>query len=203
MQIEIRSAIIPPAQDPQQHQDRFPPGPGHPRRQRTGAGHGNTGTGSDHDPVNCLIRISPAGQPGDLFTGNNDIPHPEFSPQEVPPQGSLVSALITEAALFLLFTGIIFALIRSGIAGIRVEKTLPGPCPLIALRARPLAHHDIDHHRRSTLPGPRLPSSYMAGGSLLAAYLWHSGVMTRKIVLGTTALSTLDRFCLPRTDHAG
>jgi len=104
-----------------------------------------------------------------------------------------LSAPIAEAALFLLFAGIFFAFIRTGILGIRIEKTLPA-LALSSLFALGFSLIATSFVAGTTIAGTTYALCYMGAGSLLAAYLWHAGVMTRRIVLGVAGLSTLTGF---------
>lgn len=106
-----------------------------------------------------------------------------------------LSSLITEAALFLMFTGIIFCLVRRGIAGIREERPLPA-LALASLFGLGLSLIAGCILIGSASTGTTYALVYMAAGSLLAAYLWYADVMNRRIVLGLAGLGTLAGFVL-------
>ncbi len=104
-----------------------------------------------------------------------------------------VIAPLAEAVLFLLLVGIFFAIIRTGIVGVRIEKTLP------ALALSSLFALGISLVMTSLLTGAAIAGTtwalcYMCGGILLAAYVWYARVMTRPIVLALAGLSTLTDF---------
>ncbi|MDO9325612.1 MAG: 4Fe-4S binding protein [Methanoregula sp.] len=104
-----------------------------------------------------------------------------------------VSAPVAEAILFLLFAGIFFALIRTGILGIRIEKTLPA-LALSSLFALGLSLVATSFLAGGAIAGTTFALCFMAGGTLLAAYLWCVGVMTQRTVFLAAALSTLTGF---------
>jgi polyferredoxin len=100
---------------------------------------------------------------------------------------------MTEAVIFLLFTGIIFGLVRSGVMGIRVEKTLPA-LALSSLFGLCLSLIATSFITGGAIAGTTSALIYMGAGTLLAMYLWKSGVMTRRIVLGAAGMGTLAGF---------
>ena len=104
-----------------------------------------------------------------------------------------VSVPLAEVILFLVFTGILFTLIRTGLPGIRIQRTLP-VLALSSLFGLGLSLITTSLLAGSTVAGTVYALVYMAAGSLLVAYLWHSGVMNRTIVLLTAALGTLAGF---------
>ncbi|MCK9581723.1 MAG: 4Fe-4S binding protein [Methanoregula sp.] len=104
-----------------------------------------------------------------------------------------MSAFMTEAVIFLLFTGIIFGLVRSGVMGIRVEKTLPA-LALSSLFGLCLSLIATSFITGGAIAGTTSALIYMGAGTLLAMYLWKSGVMTRRIVLGAAGMGTLAGF---------
>jgi ferredoxin-type protein NapH len=117
--------------------------------------------------------------------------------QNIPFQGLfdaiLQSAYVTEIVLFLLFAGILFALIKTGKSGIRIQGTLPA-FALSSLFALGLSLITTSIHAGDTIAGTWFALIYMGTGTLLTAYLWRSGVMTRKIVLLAAALGVLAGF---------
>ncbi|MDO9034833.1 MAG: hypothetical protein Q7U51_06490 [Methanoregula sp.] len=104
-----------------------------------------------------------------------------------------LSAPIAEAALFLIFTGILFAFIRTGILGIRIEKTLPA-LALSSLFALGISLIVTSLLAGAAVAGLTYALCYMGAGTLLAAYLWYTGVMTQKIVFLAAGMSTLTGF---------
>jgi len=127
-------------------------------------------------------------------------PSPGFAasvPENPPPGGFfdtiLQSALVTEILLFLLVAGVLFALVRTGKAGVRIQGTLP------ALAFSSLFGLGLSLITTSLLTGdPGAGTVYaltcMGIGTVLAAYLWHTGVMTRKVVLLAAGLGTITGF---------
>jgi ferredoxin-type protein NapH len=105
----------------------------------------------------------------------------------------LQSAVMTELLLFLLYTGILFVLIRTGKSGIRSQETLPA-LALSSLFALGLSLITTSFLTSDTGTGTGYALIYMGIGTLLAAYLWFKGVMTRKIVLPAAVLGILAGF---------
>jgi ferredoxin len=95
--------------------------------------------------------------------------------------------------LFLFLTGIFFALIRLGIFGTGVQKTRSALAlsTLFGLGTSLITTYIL---AGGTVAGTTCALIYMGSGTLLAAYLWYSGVMTRKIALGAAALGALAGF---------
>ncbi|MFA4848417.1 MAG: 4Fe-4S binding protein [Methanoregula sp.] len=104
-----------------------------------------------------------------------------------------ISAPIAEAILLFLFAGIFFTLIKTGILGIRVEKTLPA-LALSSLFALGFSLITTSVLAGTAIAGTTYALMYMGAGTLLAAYLWNTGVMKRQILLLVTGLSTLTGF---------
>jgi len=127
-------------------------------------------------------------------------PVPETSLQVIqnPPSGGLLGSLhlsvpLAGILLFLVITGALFALIRTGVLGIRLRETRPA----LALSAffglgGSLAVTCL--LSGGTLPGTTCALIFMAAGTPLAAYLWHLGVMNRTLATGMAALATLGGF---------
>jgi len=123
-------------------------------------------------------------------------PVPATAPSVVPdPAASVlfpnipVSMVITEAVLFFLVTGIIFAVIRSGIFGVKIEKSLP------ALVLSSLFGLGLSLVATSLLSGGSVAAFtyaliFMGAGSLIAGYLWYAGVMKRRVVVAAAVLGT-------------
>jgi ferredoxin-type protein NapH len=104
-----------------------------------------------------------------------------------------LSAPLAEAVLFLLCAGIIFAIIRTGVMGIRIEKTVPA-LALSSLLALGLSLIITSVLAGSAGAGTTYALCYMGAATLFAAYLWHTGVMTRKVIILAAGLSTLTGF---------
>ncbi len=109
------------------------------------------------------------------------------------PDAFHLSPIIAEVILFFLLTGIFFALIRTGALGITIRKTRPalalsalfGLCTSLILTCVLSGN---------TGSGTTYALVYLSIGTLLAAYLWHTGTMTGKVVRGAAALGTLAGF---------
>lgn len=104
-----------------------------------------------------------------------------------------VSPVIADVILFFILTGLFFALFRTGVFGINVRETRPA-LALSALFGLGSSLILTCMLSGSTAAGTTYALVYMGGGTLLAAYLWHEGVMTRKIVSRVAALSALTGF---------
>jgi hypothetical protein len=157
---------------------------------------GSTPAAPASGPV--VTQITPVSAPSHSVTAvapPPDITQPVFgntSPGEV--SGSFpLSPLVTEVILFFLFAGILFALIRTGAAGIRVERPLPaiGLSSLLALGFSLMATSIL---AGETVAGTTYALIFMGAGTLLAAYLWYTGVMTRKIILVSVVTAVLAGF---------
>nr|WP_321352964.1 4Fe-4S binding protein [uncultured Methanoregula sp.] len=112
--------------------------------------------------------------------------------------GSLLNSIhlsvpLVEVLLFLAFTALIFALIREGIAGIRIRGTFPA-LALSALFGLPLSLVTTSVLAGSAVAGTVFALVYMAIAPVLVAYLWYAGAMSRKIVLLTSAISAVAGF---------
>nr|WP_320160556.1 4Fe-4S binding protein [uncultured Methanoregula sp.] len=104
-----------------------------------------------------------------------------------------LSVPLAEVILFLIFTGILFALIRTDIIGIRIKGT-PATLALSSLFGLGLSLITTSLLAGSTVAGTVYALVYMAPGTLLVAYLWYKGAMTRQIVLLAAALGTIAGF---------
>ncbi|MDD5509124.1 MAG: 4Fe-4S binding protein [Bacteroidales bacterium] len=104
-----------------------------------------------------------------------------------------LSVPLAGIVLFLLFNSILFALIRTGVLGIRVRNTLPA-LALSSLFALGLSLITTSIIAGDAVAGTVYALIYIGAGTLLAAYLWYTGVMTRQIVLFTAVLSALAGF---------
>jgi polyferredoxin len=108
--------------------------------------------------------------------------------------GSLPLTLpLAWVVLFLALTGIFFFLFRHGIAGIR--ETRRGPAlALSALFGLGTSLMIACILAGGEVAGTMFALVYMAGGTILAAYLWYRGAMARRTVLATALLSALAGF---------
>ena len=104
-----------------------------------------------------------------------------------------LSVPLTEIILFLVFTGVLFALVRTGVLGIRIRNTLPA-LALSALFALGLSLVTTSLLAGDTGSGTVYALVYMGAGTVLAAYLWQTGVMTRRTVLLAVGLATFAGF---------
>jgi ferredoxin len=136
-------------------------------------------------PGSSVASVSPA--PDTTMTTLHSTPPGEFT-------GSLpVSAPVTEILLFILVAGILFTLIRTGVAGIRIGRPLPalGLSCLLALGVSLMATSLLTG---GTIAGTTYALIFMGAGTLLAAGLWYAGVMTRRVVLALVITATLTGF---------
>lgn len=140
--------------------------------------------------------IAPSG------TGVPEPPGPEMIQTTVPaangsshvllhavPPGLLVTGLL----FFVTLTAILRVIVQRGLFGIREER----PLPATALAAMPslcisLVLLLVTHGE--AIAGTTCALLYAAGGTVLAAFLWHAGAMTRRIALLFAGLSTLAGF---------
>ena len=143
-------------------------------------------------------QVTTASAPGSSVASVTPAPDtPMTNLQSTPPgefPGSLpVSAPVTEILLFLLIAGILFALIRTGVAGIRIGRPLPalGLSCLLALGVSLMATSLLTG---GTIAGTTYALIFMGAGTLLAAGLWYAGVMTRRVVLALVITATLTGF---------
>ncbi|MGB9176144.1 MAG: 4Fe-4S binding protein [Methanoregula sp.] len=104
-----------------------------------------------------------------------------------------LSAPLAEVLLFFFLTGIFFALIRTGVFGTGIQKTRPALAlsALFGLGTSLIITYIL---AGGSVAGTTCALIYVGAGTLLAAYLWYSGVMNRKIALGAAALGALAGF---------
>jgi len=105
------------------------------------------------------------------------------------------SAVLAGILLFAILSGMLYFVFRRGIMGIQVKQA--GPAGAFAM----LIAFGISLMTACTLAPDTIPAMscallYAGAGTLLTAYLWHCGAMSRKIVLTVAALSTLTGFVL-------
>ncbi|MDD1685720.1 4Fe-4S binding protein [Methanoregula sp.] len=101
--------------------------------------------------------------------------------------------MIAGAILFALISAVLYFSIRKGIGGIKIDKTAPA-LALSALFALGISLMATCILSGSEAAGMIFALIYLVAGTLLAAYLWHAGVMTRRIILVLAAESTLTGF---------
>lgn len=148
------------------------------------------------DPTSLPVTPVPGSSPS--VTSLSSVPDTTTSVLQTSSYGGFLdtihfSAPLAEAILFFLFAGIFFTLIKSGILGIRIEKTLPA-LALSSLFALSFSLIMTSFLAGTAIAGTTYALCYIGSGTLLAAYLWYSGVMTRQILLLVTGLSTLTGF---------
>ena len=143
-------------------------------------------------------QVTTAPAPGSPVVSVTPAPDTTMTVLQNTPSGKLAgslpaSALVTEIILFLLVTGILFALIRRGIAGIHIGRPLPalGLSSLLALGISLMATSLLTG---GTIAGTTYALIFMGAGTLLAAGLWYAGVMTRRVVLALVITATLAGF---------
>jgi polyferredoxin len=103
------------------------------------------------------------------------------------------SVFVTEVLLFLLFTGTLFVLIRTGKPGMRINGTLP-VLALSSFFALCLSLISTSFLTGDTVSVTGYALIYMGAGTLLTGYLWYTGMMTRKIVLLAAETGTFAGF---------
>lgn len=103
------------------------------------------------------------------------------------------SVLISAAVLFIVLTIASFLAIRRGVLGIRIEKTRPA-LALSTVFALGLSLMTAYHLSGESAAGMVFALAYLVPGTLLSAYLWHEGVMTRRVILALALESTLTGF---------
>lgn len=103
------------------------------------------------------------------------------------------SVPVTAVILFVVFAGIFYALFRSGIAGIRIDRALPalGLSSFLALGCSLMATSVVTG---SSVASTSFALVYMTAGTLITTYLWHSGLMIRRVVLPIVLMSALTGF---------
>lgn len=108
-------------------------------------------------------------------------------------QGISLAALLAGAFLFIALCGILYTSVRKGFVGIHITRSGPALAfsSLVALAFSLIAVF--------VLAGGALQSMtcavvYLAAGTLLSAYLWHEGAMSRRVVLVLAGVGTLAGF---------
>jgi ferredoxin len=103
------------------------------------------------------------------------------------------SAILVGAILFIVLTAGLYYGTRKGIAGIKIEK--PGPAlALSALFALGISLMASCLLAAGDIQGTVFALIYAGTGTVLTAYLWYAGVMSRRITLALALLSTLAGF---------
>jgi polyferredoxin len=110
------------------------------------------------------------------------------------PSASIPPALLVAGILFFItLTGMLRVIVQKGCFGIREERPLPATA-LAAVPALCIALFLLSVTQGETIAGTTCALLYAAGGTVLAAYLWHAGAMTRRTVLLFAGLGTLAGF---------
>ncbi|MFA4826179.1 MAG: 4Fe-4S binding protein [Methanoregula sp.] len=104
-----------------------------------------------------------------------------------------VSAFLSGVILFLVFTGIIFALLMARLPGTRKQETGTA-LALVSLFGLNLSLVATSLLAGGTAVGITSSLIYMVAGPLLVAYLWHAGRMTQRIILLLAGLATFAGF---------
>ena len=127
----------------------------------------------------------PPGDAGQHLLLNAVPPGP---PASIPP-----TLLVAGILFFITLTGMLRAIVQKGCSGIREERPLPATA-LAAVPALCIALVLLSVTQGETIAGTTCALLYAAGGTVLAAYLWHAGAMTRRTVLLFAGLGTLAGF---------
>lgn len=105
------------------------------------------------------------------------------------------SAILLGALTFAILATVLYFAFRKGIMGLRSQQ--PGPAGalsiLIALGISLMVTHNLIP---DTIPVMTCALLYAATGSLLTAYLWHAGALSRPIILVIAAVSVATGFVL-------
>lgn len=133
---------------------------------------------------------SPSGTDAGSAVPAASQPDPGIVPAVLP--GGILAGLIAGITAFL----IVFAIVRSGAAGIRMQETGP------ALAISGLSATGVGGIAVYLAGGPGSWASpyaiiYILAGSVLTAYLWKSGAVSRPVVSVLAVMSTLLGFVLP------
>ena len=145
----------------------------------------SAGIGSSPLPAIPDAAVSPVA----TATSNASLPLP-------PDTGFLLpDALFIGILAGVLLGALLFFLFRSGILGVKIPKTGP------ALGAASLFALGIGEMATFLMLGEETLASafavvYLLAGTVLAAYVWKSGYMSRKIAVATVAISTLFGFVI-------
>jgi polyferredoxin len=104
-----------------------------------------------------------------------------------------ITVPLAEVILFLVMTGVFFAILKRGAFGIKPRETRPalGLAAFFGLGTSLILTCLL---AGSATAGTTYALVYMTAGTLLAAYLWHAGEMNRTTVLTAAALGTLAGF---------
>ena len=107
---------------------------------------------------------------------------------------SISTSLLTAGVvLFALLSAVLFFVIRRGILGIKIGKTGPA-LTLSALLSLGLSLMAMSVISGGAGQGMVFALVYLVAGTVLSAYLWHMGVMSRRIILTLALESTLAGF---------
>jgi ferredoxin-type protein NapH len=113
---------------------------------------------------------------------------PPGPPASIPP-GLLVTGLL----FFVTLTAMLRVIVQRGLFGIREERPLPATA-LAAVPAFCVSLIILCTMSGEAVAGTTCALLYASGGTVLTAYLWHAGAMTRRTVLLFAGLGTLAGF---------
>ncbi|MDD1682488.1 MAG: 4Fe-4S binding protein [Methanoregula sp.] len=101
-----------------------------------------------------------------------------------------ISPLIAGVVIFLILSGILFLLLRYGVLGVQVRRIRPA-LALSAFLGLGISLVATCILAGDTSAGTTYALVFMGAGSPLAAYLWYSGVMTRKVTVWAALVGAL------------
>lgn len=153
------------------------------------------------DPTVVPVTATPSATSPVVSATASPAPLPETTTtilQNVSQQGfsdtmNLSAPFLAGIILFLVFTGILFLLAMRGKLGIPAKQTRMA-LALSAFFGLGISLIITFFLAGGALAGTTCALIWMGVGSLLAAYLWHCGVMARKVALGAAALGALAGF---------
>ena len=105
------------------------------------------------------------------------------------------SAVLVGILIFVILSGVLYGVFRRGILGVQMKQAGPAGA-LSVLITLGISLMTACTLAPDTIPAMSCAILYAGAGTLLTAYLWHTGAMSRKIVLTVAALSTLTGFVL-------
>lgn len=105
------------------------------------------------------------------------------------------SAILIGVLIFAILAAFLYFVFRKGLPGLRSQQ--PGPAGalsvLIALGISLMVTHSLNP---GSVPAMTCALIYAVIGSLLTGYLWHTGALSRPIILSIAAVSTATGFIL-------
>lgn len=154
------------------------------------SGSSTTGTGSS--------QFTPSSSPQDAITSATTAPVSSSS-TPAPATGTGIGDLLSSSAVligilvFALLASVLYFMFRRGIPGVPAQRTGPAAA-LSVLFALGISLMITSTLASGKIPGMTCALLYAGAGTLLTAYLWHAGAMSRTIVLGIAAMSTIAGF---------